>query len=141
MNRLAFDTEGHLVALRGREVLRVAADGSIQVLGIPPGPPDEHTLGLRDLWGLALADDGTWLTTDPSRRQVLAIETDGRSRVVHQSAAPWFPTGVATQGTRILLLEHGLAGDSNLGPRVTCLDDGEAPRVLGQVSDPHSPTR
>jgi sugar lactone lactonase YvrE len=136
VNSLGVDPEGRLVAVRGRDLLRLAADGSVEVLTIAPGAPDETGPGLRDLWGLAFAGEDRLLTTDPGRRQVLAIDDAGRPQLVHQSPAPWFPTGVATQGKRILVLEHGLLDDRNLGPRVTILDDGKAPHVLGEVSDP-----
>jgi sugar lactone lactonase YvrE len=135
VNSLGFDARGHVVAVRGRDVLRIAEDGTVKTTRVAPGTTDDRTLGLRDLWGLAIGADGTLYTTDPGRRQLLAIEADGTSRVVHDIAAPWFPTGVSITGNRILVLEHGLEGNTNLGPRVTSLGNGQTPRVLGTVGD------
>lgn len=135
VNSLGFDAMGRVIVVRGREVLQIAEDGTVSATRIAPDGTGERVLGLRDLWGLAVGADGTRYTTDPGSRQVIAIAADGNSRVVHEVAAPWFPTGVATQGTQVLVLEHGLAGDTNLGPRVTRLREGSAPDVLGTVED------
>lgn len=135
VNSLGVDAEGRVVAVRGREVLRLDAGGEMRVLFEAPSGSDDRILGLRDLWGLAFGAEGTIYTTDPGLRRVIAIDPDGRSRPVHEVEPPWFPTGVATKGPCVLLLEHGLVADRNLGPRITCVTEGREPQVLGQVPD------
>jgi hypothetical protein len=42
---------------------------------------------------------------------------------------------VACLGSTIYILEHGLEGEQNLGPRVTVLEPGKPARVLATVTD------
>lgn len=139
VNSLGVDAQGRLIAVRGRDVLRIAAAGTADASHVALDTADDRALGLRDLWGLAIGADGSVHTTDPGRRHVLAIDAQGLSRVVHEVDAPWFPTGVATQGTDLLVLEHGLEDGTNLGPRVVRLRAGQAPLILGTVDGVRPP--
>lgn len=139
VNSLGVDAQGNLIAVRGRDVLRIAIDGTVDATPVALDTADDRALGLRDLWGLAIGADGTVHTTDPGRRHVLAIDAQGLSHVVHEVDAPWFPTGVAKHGTDLLVLEHGLEDGTNLGPRVVRLRSGQAPLILGTVDGAQPP--
>lgn len=115
---MGVDGAGRLWIARERSLLRLDADGGIARRIDLPSATDAPLLGLTALWGLAHADDGTVFTTDPGTRRVLAIDPDDRVEVVLTAEPPWFPTGVATRGGRLWLLEHGLDAGRNLGPRV-----------------------
>ena len=136
VSSLGVDSHGGIVAVRGREVLRVDTDGGVRIIGSAPQLSRDRILGLRDLWGLALGADGTIYTTDPGLRQVIAFDAKGTMQVVHEVPSPWFPTGLAAHGSCLLVLEHGLADGNNLGPRVSCVEAGRPSRVLGIVADP-----
>jgi sugar lactone lactonase YvrE len=110
--------DGVLYAARGRELLRIEVDGSVHRIAEVPRPEGAPIAGLQDLWGLARDADGTLYTADPGARRVLSISVDGSVATVTASPAPWFPTGIAVRDGRLWLLEHGLDGEHNLGPRV-----------------------
>lgn len=109
---------GGLIAIRGRQVLAFGVAGTEQTIAAVPTGPEDRLLDLRELWGLAVSDTGLIYTTDPGVRRVLSITPAGKVTEVAISAAPWFPTGVAWHDGKLLLLEHGLEGGRNLGPRV-----------------------
>lgn len=55
--------------------------------------------------GLAAAPDGHILTADMGRKLVLAVATNGRTRILFRETQAWLPTAVALAGKRLFVLE------------------------------------
>jgi hypothetical protein len=135
VSSMVADGHGGLWLAHGRSLSQLDADGRVlRRIEVPAGT-DPPVLGLDELWGLGLDERGPVYTTDPGQRRVIAIEATDRIRTVAQLEAPWFPTGVAVRGGRIWLLEHGLDGDRNLGPRVRVGAPDGPFTVLAEVTE------
>jgi hypothetical protein len=136
VNALTRAAEGTLIAVRGRQICRLASTGEeTRAVRVAEDTTTPRVLGLRDLWGVAVTNTGMILTTDPGSRRVLQVDANDKATTVHTSTAPWFPTGVACRDLTIYVLEHGLDGDQNLGPRVLVLEPRSPPRELATVDN------
>ena len=136
VNAITCTDDASLLAVRGREVLRIRPDNQVApIANIPEQTCSAPVSGLHDLWGVASNKDGDLFTTDPGCRRVLRLSPSGEVSTVHTATEPWFPTGVACQGSTLYILEHGLEGEQNLGPRVTILEPGKPTRVLATITD------
>lgn len=136
VNAITCTDDASLLAVRGREILRIRPDDRVDTIAnIPEQTCSTPVSGLRDLWGVASNKDGDLFTTDPGCRLVLRLSPSGEVSTVHTATEPWFPTGVACHGSTLYILEHGLEGEQNLGPRVTILEPGKPTRVLATITD------
>lgn len=148
---MAWTSAGGAVVNDGASLWHVSARGeaSLVVSSVakdPTAPAPGAPLGA--LWGVAIDTNNNLYTTDPDGRRALRISgvslgTDlareaiprehARTEAVCRSEGPWFPTGVATRGETLYILEHGLRDGVNLGPRVRVLEPGGAVRTLATI--------
>lgn len=148
---MAWTTAGDAVVNDGASLWHVTARGEAalivsSVAKDPNAPAPGAPLGA--LWGVAIGTNNDLCTTDPDGRRALRISgamarSDGahaarpgegvRTEAVCRSEGPWFPTGVATRGETLYILEHGLRDGVNLGPRVRVLGPGGAVRTLATI--------
>ena len=80
----------------------------------------------EDLMGLVVESATSIYVADYSSNRVLHVNGAGRQTAVFNSRWPWSPTGVARQGSSLLVLEHlrmpfVLLGNVGLGPYIRVL--------------------
>lgn len=133
----AWPAGGYMIT-QGMAVLRMHDQSRatlIASLAARPLPADATSTRVHALWGVAADEKGTFIyVTDWDARTVHKIGERGAVSEFARSPAPWSPTGVAVQGEKVYVLEHGLENDHNLGPRVRVIDaNGGGDRVIATV--------
>ncbi len=148
---MAWTAIGDAIVNDGASLWHVTAStgGALLVPSIakdPDAPAPAAALGA--LWGVAIDTNDVLYTADPDGRRVVRISGARRPRrddmdarphetaridTACRSEGPWFPTGVATRGETLYILEHGLREGVNLGPRVRVLDPGAEARTLATI--------
>ncbi|MBL8746257.1 MAG: hypothetical protein JNK58_07880 [Phycisphaerae bacterium] len=88
-----------------------------------------------ELWGLSADDQGAMVVADPHARRVWRIDPTGESAIVFTSESPWFPTGVSSSRGRVYVVEHGLEGERNHGPRVRIVEADGTNRELATITE------
>jgi sugar lactone lactonase YvrE len=120
---LAAGPDGSLYVATVTAVLKVKMDGAVSVIAHPIEVPDcdrdsERTPFLR---GLCVDADGTVYAAATGCRRVLRISPKGQVQSILKSDKPYSPTGVASRGGEVYVLEYT---NANAGP-----DEGWLPRV------------
>jgi streptogramin lyase len=129
---------GGFVVTQGMLVLRMHGASSAKVMASlweRQLPADAMSVRVHALWGVACDETASFVyVTDWDARTVHKVQEDGTFTTFARSPAPWSPTGVAVRGERVYVLEHGLEGDQNLGPRVRVINAaGGDGRVIATV--------
>lgn len=129
---------GGFVLTQGMVVMRArSGSGATLMANLQdrPLPADAMSTRVNALWGVAADPRQDFVyVTDWDARTVHKVWGHGEVSTFARSRAPWSPTGVAVHGEKIYVLEHGLDGDRNLGPRVRLIDAaGGTDRVIATV--------
>lgn len=132
---MAFGPKDELFVVDGSSVRAVSSEGAVRmVLSALPRPAEPRS-GAADggrIWGLCVTERGEVLLAGDGR--IMRVDR-ASAETLFTSDAPWFPTGVAARDGRIYILEHGLEGERNLGPRIRVGPAGGPWPVLGTVAE------
>ena len=125
---LATGPEGSLYLACNDAVLKVKADGTftkvaekVEVKDCDEDIPDDPTVRMPALRGLAVDAKGTVYVAATGCHRVVKITADGKIGTVLKSERPWSPTGVAVSGEDVYVLEYTHAhanADKGWRPRV-----------------------
>ena len=125
---LATGPEGSLYLACNNAVLKVKADGTftkvaekVEVKDCDEDIPDDPTVRMPALRGLAVDAKGTVYVAATGCHRVVKITADGKVETVLKSERPWSPTGVAVSGEDVYVLEYNHANanaDKGWRPRV-----------------------
>ena len=125
---LATGPEGSLYLACNNAVLKVKADGTftkvaekVEVKDCDEDIPDDPTVRMPALRGLAVDAKGTVYVAATGCHRVVKITADGKIETVLKSERPWSPTGVAVSGEDVYVLEYNHANanaDKGWRPRV-----------------------
>lgn len=96
--------DGSLWVVDGARVRRIAPDGRVTTVGGDPLGGVDHGEHPR-LLGVALRPDGSALVADYDHHCVREVGPDGRVSVFFRSGLLWSPSGVATDGDTVYVLE------------------------------------
>lgn len=96
--------DGSLWAVDGARLRRIAPDGRVATVGGDPLGGVSHGEPPR-LRGVALRPDGSALVADYDHHCIREVKPDGRVSVLFRSGLLWSPSGVATAGGAVYLLE------------------------------------
>lgn len=121
------------IVVKGRSIVEIQGKVTRLIAEVPVSRAEGSAALPNVLWGLASDSAKTSYTCDSAARTVIAVTREGDIQTIASSTAPWFPTGVAFHDGTLFILEHGLDGDRNLGPRVVVMEPGEEPRVLATI--------
>lgn len=127
---MVFGADGALF-FADRGLLRsLAREGTVAT--VYDGGPSS---GLR---GIAAAADGRIFAADSTRKQVLAVATDGTIIRLYRETGGWLPTAIALHGSRLLVLEAN-ADPYEYEERVRVIEvkDGRA-EVIAQPAKPEA---
>jgi hypothetical protein len=145
---IAFGKDGQLYLSDGPFVRRVAMDGTVTTLAndlLSRTSEDRPRLfagRYGSLAGLATDDAGNVYVADSGNRRLLKVTKEGKAEVVFRSDPPYFPTGVATSGSNVYVLEVGLTlPNTSSGPRIQRIENDKATILAtvgsdGSSSDP-----
>lgn len=131
---MAFGADGSLYLTDGEFLRRVAMDGTVTTLAsdlLSRTPEDSPRLFAGQhgsLAGLGVDPGGNVYVADTGNRRLLKVNNDGKVQVILRSDPPYFPTGVASAGTNLYVLEVGFTlPNAWSGPRIKKIDvDGKA---------------
>ena len=111
VNGIAADADGSLYITDNDAVRKIDRNGTvstfrdaIQVADCADPLPDAPQLPY--LRGLAVARDGTIYAAANACRAVIAIAAEGPIETVLKADPPWSPTGIATSGREVYVLEY-----------------------------------
>jgi sugar lactone lactonase YvrE len=140
---LAAGPEGSLYLACNNAVLKVKADGTftkvtekVEVKDCDEDIPDDPTVRLPALRGLAVDAKGTVYAAATGCHRVVKITADGKAETVLKSERPWSPTGVAVSGEDVYVLEYTHANaraDKGWRPRVRRLGRDEKVTTLATI--------
>ncbi len=108
----------------GKSVRKVSRDGTVTTVaqGLDFRTRDDDPTFLAaygSLAGLCVDPDGNVFVADAGNRRLLKIDARGQVSVVVRNEAPFFPTGVATAGGNLYVLEVGFTMPNiSSGPRI-----------------------
>jgi sugar lactone lactonase YvrE len=108
----------------GPSVRKVSRDGTVSTVarGLDfRTRDDDPTLptAYGSLAGLCVDPEGNIFVADAGRRRLLKVDTRGEVSVILRVEAPFFPTGVASDGRNLYVLEVGFTMPNiSSGPRV-----------------------
>lgn len=92
------------------------------------------TVAAGEIWGIAADEEGGVFVAEPHSRRVWRVDEKGKAAIVCSSQSPWFPTGLAWGAGRLYVVEHGLWGDKNMGPRLSVVEE-DGLRVIATISE------
>ena len=132
---VAFGANGDVFFTHGASVSKVSREGRLTAL--------VHTLSKEigskkrertSLYGIALEPKGAPIVADYGNRRIFRIGADTRVTTLARSGGPWYPTGVATHGDDVYILEVGhTSSHEPVGTRVRRLSPGGRVTVLATV--------
>jgi hypothetical protein len=96
--------DGSLWAVDGARLRRIAPDGKVATVGGDPLGGISHGEHPR-LLGVALRSGGSALVADYDHHCIREVGPDGRVSVFFRSGLLWSPSGVATAGGAVYVLE------------------------------------
>ncbi|MDQ5846659.1 MAG: hypothetical protein M3539_15340 [Acidobacteriota bacterium] len=108
----------------GKSVRKVSRDGTVTTVaqGLDFRTRDDDPTFLAaygSLAGLCVDTEGNVFVADAGNRRLLKIDARGQVSVVVRNEAPFFPTGVATAGGNLYVLEVGFTMPNiSSGPRI-----------------------
>jgi DNA-binding beta-propeller fold protein YncE len=111
VNGIAADSDGSLYITDNDAVRKVDRNGTVSTFRdairvADCGDPLPDAPQLPYLRGLAAAQGGTIYAAANGCRAVIAIPTKGPVKTLLKSEAPWSPTGIATSGGEVYVLEY-----------------------------------
>jgi hypothetical protein len=141
---LAAGPDGSLYVACWTAVFKVNMDGTVTTLVDPIEVKDcdedkaDHkpTNRLPYLRGLAVDSEGTVYAAATSCHQLIKITADGRAETALKAERPWTPTGVATHGRDVYVLEYTNAngpGTEGWRPRVRKLGPDGVVSVIASI--------
>lgn len=138
----ALGTDGTLYFTNGSNVYRLATSGVLTPLArdLLKENSREKSACRTQLFGIAVNPQGDVVVADHGNRRVLKIAPNGQLTTLIRSEEDWFPTGVASSGNEIYILENRVTtAFTHIGTRVRKLSpDGKA-QVLATVGENTNP--
>jgi hypothetical protein len=137
---VVFGADGALYFNHRASVNKLTHDGRlIKITGNIPREAAPGKRELTSLYGIAIDAQGNPVVADYGNRRVFRIASaDMRVTTIMRADGPWYPTGVATRGEDIYVLEAGhTPSHEPVGTRVRKLSADGGVTVLATV-DPNS---
>lgn len=135
---IAFGSEGALYFVHGASVSKITTSGTLipLVRNVVVENASGNPAGGTSLFGISVDAHGNAFVADYGNRRLLKITRDNQITTVIRAEEPWFPTGVATRGGELYILEHGESPTHTpIGTRVRRLSTDGRITILATVTE------